>query len=228
MHHRSIERLMESFGIKIKEKKYYYKAITHPSFSNEHKEAKDYQRLEFLGDAILGKLVAERLFFKRKNLNEGEMSIIRSNAVNGKRLAQFSKEMGLHELIHFGNVSENLKENNKILEDVFEAIVAAIYIDHGEHEVKKFLANNVFAFIDTAHASDVKNPKTILQEYLQAESRENIVYETQQEKDNFVSEVFHEGHSFGKGRGHTKKEAEVDAAKHALKLLSINKKGNNK
>lgn len=210
---------LEKSGIKPDNVELYYQAFTHPSFSNEKRFSKNYQRLEFLGDAILSKLSAERVFFKYSRLPEGDLTLIRSASVNGKTLAKFALDLEFDKLIRFGNTIEKLAKNDKILEDVFEAFVAAIYLDKGEEEVKNFLQSNVFQFIDDAKNQQIKNPKTVLQEYLQSESREAIKYNTIETTNGFESTVVHDGHTFGHGKGKTKKEAEVDAAAKSLELL---------
>ena len=216
---KDLEGFLKKFNIKPKNIKLFYQALTHPTYSNEKRSALNYQRLEFLGDAILTKLSAEKTFHTYPNIDEGQLTIIKSNSVRGETLSNFSKKIGLNKFILIGKTRENLKNNKKILEDVFEAFIAAIYLDQGEEKVKEFLKDKVFEFIVKAKNKTLKNPKTILQEYLQSESREIIRYETVEISEEFVSEVFHDNISFGKGKGKTKKEAEINAAKNALKLI---------
>lgn len=202
-----------------KDIEYYFQSITHPSFSNEKKSAKSYQRLEFLGDAILESATSEYVFALCPEMNEGEMTILRSKAVSGNVIASFAKEIGLDKHIRFGNKSEELRSSEKILADIFEAFVAAIYLDLGKEATLKFLDKSVFKFVRDSKNDELKNPKTILQELLQSYSRETIEYRTIETTDGFEATVYHDGHAFGSGKGPTKKEAEVKAAENSLKLL---------
>lgn len=220
---KSLNSLLEILNIHPDNISLYYEALTHKSYSNEKRTEKNYQRLEFLGDAILDFLVSEYLLEHFETHTEGEMSILRSNSVKGTKLAEFALDLELDKYIRFGNHSKDFKSNGKIYADVFEALVAAIYLDQGIKEVKTFLEKNVFWFLRSTRGKEVKNPKTILQEFLQLESRGAIKYKTNKEENKFIAEVFHEGNKFGTGKGTTKKEAEVEAATNALELLGRGK-----
>lgn len=209
---------LNSLQIYPKNVELFYEAVTHPSFSNEN-HTSSYQRLEFLGDAILEAFTTEYVFNLYPSLDEGEMTIIRSKAVSGIIIASFAKEIGLHKFIRFGNKSEDLRNSEKILADIFEAFVAAIYLDQGKELVVKFLNSNVFKFVRDSKNEELKNPKTILQELLQSQSRESIKYKSIEVPGGFEATVYHDGHTFGKGIGRTKKEAEAQAAENSLKLL---------
>lgn len=222
---KKLQELLSKHGLKAKNINLYLQALTHPSYSNEKKHEKSYQRLEFLGDAILSKLSAEKIYTRYPYMDEGEMTIIRSNSVNGENLSKFTIELGLDNLIRFGNNNETLRKNKKILEDIFESFVAAIYLDLGEKAVMKFLETSVFKFIETSKEKEAKNPKTVLQEFLQAESRENIVYIAKEARGGFKAKVLHDDTIFGKGWGRTKKDAEISAAKNALEKLGEQQTG---
>lgn len=215
----NIEDLLKKFNIIPRDRELYYQAFTHSTFANEKRTIKSYQRLEFIGDAILSKLSALKAYQTHSKVSEGELTMIRANSVNGKTLAKFALDLQFDKLIRFGNSKDELRKNENILEDVFEAFVGAIFLDQGEAKVEEFLKDNVYKNIIEAKKSNLKDPKTQLQEYLQAESREIIKYETKQRGEEFISEIFHDGNSFGKGKGKTKKEAETAAALNALKLM---------
>lgn len=219
----NLRAFLNKVGIEPKEMSVYFEATTHMSYANEKRTDLNYQRLEFLGDAILDLVVSEYLFKNHKGHTEGEMSILRSNSVKGEQLAKFAKEIGLDKLIRVGNNTKDFNDNAKIHADVFESLIAAIYLDQGIGKVKEFLENNVFKFLKDTKGEEVKNPKTILQEFLQLESRGTIKYETTEHKDGFKSEVFHDGTRFGTGFGNTKKQAEVEAAENALEILGKGK-----
>ncbi len=197
----------------------------HQSFSFENKIKKNYQRLEFLGDSILNFLVSDFLFVNYPKMTEGKMSIIKSNLVKGENLSKITFDIGLYKYIKIANNQNiNLKNNSKLFSDIFESILSAIYLDIGLWAVRKFLLQNLFKNLKNLDKMEFKNPKTLLQEYLQIESRENIEYVTTKNEDGtFYTEVFHEKNKFGIGSGQTKKEAEINAAKNALNTLEINK-----
>ena len=216
-----IKDLLKSLNIKYKNITLYYESFTHKTFANEKNIKIDYQRLEFLGDAILEFLSSELIFQLYPNLSEGEMTILRSNSIKGDKLAEFAHELNLHKFIRFGKGKQDFKNNAKIHADIFESLVAAIYLDLGIEEVKTFLKNNIFKFIENSKGIEVKNPKTIIQEYLQSSKRGTIEYITKQNNKQFISSIYHDKNKFGTGIGNTKKESEVNAAENALKLLKL-------
>ena len=211
--------LFAKFGIEIKNLKNYKAAFTHPTYSNENREATDYQRLEFLGDSILGAYASDYIYKNNPKKREGKMNLIKVNSVRRETLAEYSRDMGFSEHIRFGRNANQLKDTDKVLEDVFEAVCGAIYLDGGREDLEKFFAHNLYKKIDAISSKNLKNPKTILQEYLQTESREAIIYDTYEVKGGFASIIKHEGRTYGKGKGTNKKQAEVNAAKDALMLM---------
>lgn len=215
----NLNELLEKFNIKPKDISIYYSAFTHKSFANEKRLKTDYQRLEFLGDSVLDMIVSEYLFGITPHIKEGRMTIMRASTVNANRLASFAKELCLDEYIRFGNSQKDFKDNLNILADVFEAFVAAIYIDQGIEKVKEVIGDIIFGYLKSLKEKQVKNPKTILQEYLQLESRGTIAYNTVKKGEQFISHITHDGTKFEPAKGSTKKEAEVNAAINALKLL---------
>ena len=210
--------------IKYKDISYYEEALIHKSFSFENNFESNYQRLEFLGDSIIDFLVADFLFSKYPKMNEGEMSIIKSNIVKGENLASVTHKIGLEKYIKIGNANNNYLETSKIFSDVFESFLSAIYLDLGLEEAKKFVFKTLLKNLKKLDIEKYKNPKTLLQEFLQTKSRRSVIYETKQNLDGtFFTEVFHENKKFGSGNGKTKKESEVSAARAALKILQKSK-----
>lgn len=197
----------------------YFEAITHKSFSNEKRLNLNYQRLEFLGDTILDFLVADYIYKKYPKLDEGMMSIIKTNTVKTDRLIEFCKKHEINKCIRFGNNKNDFNHDAKFLADVFESFIGALYIDKGLEEVKNFLKKNAFLYVDKIDGKVEKNPKTILQEFLQTDSRGNVLYETIVSHDKFISTVYHDGQKFAMGEGRTKKESQVEAARNTLELL---------
>ncbi|MCK5945891.1 MAG: ribonuclease III [Mycoplasmataceae bacterium] len=215
-----IKKILNDCGINPTEMNMFEEAFTHPSFVNENKDAKQYQRLEFLGDAVLQLYATMKIYKRYPNLNEGEMSIMRASVVNSIQLAVFSEELGFPKAIRFGKSAKNLEENVKIKADIFEAVVGAIYLDLGRGVLIEFLDKTVFEFIKQSKGVVVKNPKTQLQEFLQSESRGTVKYEVKDKDKQFECVVRQDGKKYGVGFGNTKKEAEIAAAENALEKVS--------
>ncbi len=220
----SLVKLFEKIDLQPKNVDLYYQAFTHTSFVNEKKTGTSFQRLEFLGDALIDVEAAVYLFNEFPNLSEGEMTIIRTNVVNAQSLAKHSLDLELPKLLKVGKGAEEVRDNPKMQSDLFESLCAAIYIDLGVEKLRSFLKFNIFKAIDATGGKSQKNPKTILQEMLQADSRENVLYETSATETAFSASVSHSGIKLGVGVGETKKEAEINAA---LSALSKFESGNN-
>ena len=216
---KKIKEVLDRCGIKPMEMRLFEEAFTHPSYVNEHKDVKQYQRLEFLGDAILQLYTSLNIYKRYPNMNEGEMSIMRASVVNSIKLAELSEKINLQSAIRFGKSAQNLEQNIKIKSDVFEALVAAIYLDLGRGALLEFFDKTVVKCIKRSNGIPEKNPKTKLQEFLQSESRGSIEYDTESSDRGFVATVKQDGKKYGKGSGLTKKEAEVNAAKNALEKV---------
>lgn len=214
----TINKLLNALHLKVKDRNIFLEAFTHSTFVNENRKGKDYQRLEFLGDAIIDMLVAKYIYQTHPTLEEGDMSLLRSKVVSTKNLASIAQKLGLSEYIRFGRSSEKLKNNAKINADVFESLCAAIFLNSGISVLNKFLKSNIFVQIDQLVGTEIRNPKTLLQEFLQAESRGVVKYNVRYNKNTklFTAVVTHENKVFGKGSGKSKKEAETNAATQAL------------
>lgn len=202
-------------------------ALTHSSYANECGGAFN-ERLEFLGDSVLGFISAEYFFSDRKSVPEGELTKLRAATVCEKSLFGFAKEIDLGSYIRLGKGELNTggRERPSILSDAFEAVIAAIYLDGGMEEAKKF----VLRFVKEAqsHKNDFafKDYKTVLQEIIQRNPEERLEYvlvgESGPAHDKiFEVEIHLNSNCIGKGSGHSKKLAEQAAAGEALKLMGI-------
>lgn len=202
-------------------------ALTHSSYANECGGAFN-ERLEFLGDSVLGFISAEFFFSDRKSVPEGELTKLRAATVCEKSLFGFAKEIDLGSFIRLGKGEMNTggRERPSILSDAFEAVIAAIYLDGGMEEAKKF----VLRFLKEAQAhkneSAFKDYKTVLQEIIQRNPEERLEYvlvgESGPAHDKiFEVEIHLNSNCIGKGSGHSKKLAEQAAAGEALKLMGI-------
>lgn len=209
---------LEKFGIHIKNTELLKTALTHSSYSNETHGCENYERLEFLGDAVLEVVVSE-YFYLHSDYKEGMMTKLRANFVCEKALATYSKEIGIDKCILLGHGQmHNL--NDTIIADVFEAIVGAIYLDQGYSVAKKYIDTIIIPYIkeETDFNSDYK---TKLQEVVQTD-RKSLDYEVIKEYGEAHNKTFEvvvkiDGITYGKGIGKSKKEAEQMAALDALK-----------
>jgi len=223
-----------TFQIKIRNLNLFDHALTHNSYANEHHLKYTYQRLEFLGDALIGKYVSLYLFKNYLNDPEGSLTNKRSEIVREKTLSQVTKKIGLNNYIRLGNGEEASGGRNKdsILADIFESITGAIYLDNENNDadsvIKKWLSQTLFGYIkldEYKGLSSIHNYKSELQELLQAEKRDNLRYQVISEtrkadnKMEYKIQVELEGQVFGTGIGSSKQEAEQQAAKDSLEKL---------
>ncbi|MBR2957879.1 MAG: ribonuclease III [Clostridia bacterium] len=202
-------------------------ALTHSSYANECGGAFN-ERLEFLGDSVLGFISAEFFFSNRKSVPEGELTKLRAATVCEKSLFGFAKEIDLGSYIRLGKGEMNTggRERPSILSDAFEAIIAAIYLDGGMEEAKKFVLRFLKEAQSHKNDSAFKDYKTVLQEIIQRNPEERLEYvlvgESGPAHDKiFEVEIHLNSNCIGKGSGHSKKLAEQAAAGEALKLMGI-------
>ena len=193
----------------------YSTAVTHSSFTNENPSYPDYERLEFLGDAVLEIVISEYLYKERK-LEEGIMTKMRASYVCEEACATYAKELGLEEDIRVGSGEEI---NQTIMADVFEAFVAAIYLDQGFDIVKNFVLDVIVKYIEN-QIDFLHDYKSKLQELAQT-VKQSIIYEIIDEEGpahnkTFTSIVKVDGIIMGQGTAGSKKASEQEAAKDAL------------
>ncbi|MGM9881754.1 MAG: ribonuclease III [Bacilli bacterium] len=193
----------------------YYTAVTHSSYTNENPSCPNYERLEFLGDAVLEIVISEYLYKERK-LEEGVMTRMRASYVCEEACATYAKELGLENDIKIGS-GEVI--NQTILADVFEAFVAALYLDQGFDFTKKFVLSIIVNYIEKG-VDFLHDYKSTLQELVQT-VKKSVVYEVIDEtgpshNKTFTSVVKVDGIIMGKGTGNSKKASEQEAARIAL------------
>lgn len=202
-------------------------ALTHSSYANESKKSSDSnERLEFLGDSVLGYVVADYLFRNCPHLPEGDLTKTRAALVCEKACCGFSRqlEVGKYLLLSHGEQNSGGNARPSILADAFEAIIAAIYLDGGMEEARTFILRFVKPMIQTARPKPFKDYKTMLQEIIQKNPEESLEYvltgESGPDHDkHFSVEVHLNSNVIGKGGGRSKKEAEQQAAREALELM---------
>ncbi|MFV0275046.1 MAG: ribonuclease III [Bacilli bacterium] len=216
----------------INNKKLYETALTHTSYQNEHNLNESYERLEFLGDAVLDLVISDYLYNKY-NKQEGVMTKFRAAYVCEKALCEYAKAIKLNEYIKVGKGEEtNTKEIKPvILADCFESIIGALYIDKGYDLAKKFIFEIVIPYIEN-NSSFFVDYKSQLQEIVQSLQR-NVTYELINESGpahnkSFEYTVAIDGFCYGRAISNSKKDAQALAAKDALsKHLSNEKIENN-
>ena len=201
-------------------------ALTHSSYANEKGSHRNNERLEFLGDSVLGFITAEYLFSTMPGTPEGELTKLRSAAVCEKSLAGFAREIGLgkHLLLGKGELHTGGAERPSILSDAFESVIAAIYLDGGMDAAREF----VLRFIRTAQTDVelVTDYKTKLQEIIQQNPDEHLSYvlaaESGPDHDKtFTVDLYLNSNCIASGAGHSKKKAEQAAAREALRLMGF-------
>ena len=221
-----MEKLFEKLNISPKNKNLYITAFLHSSYVNEHKAKNDYERLEFLGDAVLDLVVADYLYSNQKE-KEGEMTKIRASYVCENALFEYSMNLGLNEYIKVGHGEE--KEGGKfkkaIVADIFEALIGAIYLDLGYATARKTVLQIIVPYIENPDITFFSDYKSALQEYVQTVQKSltyNLIKEEGPAHERvFTVEVEVDGITYGVGVGQSKKEAEQEAAKEALKKLAV-------
>ncbi len=206
-------------------------ALTHPSFQHEQAGGGtgDYQRLEFLGDAILGMVLAEALFLQYPDENEGTLSRLRSQMADQDTLASLARKLGFGPFIRLGRGEEQSSGSDKdsILADILESIIAAVYIDGGFESARGFVVR-LFTEILAKPDAELKtgDAKSILQEILSSRKLPPPHYSLMEESGpphdrEFVFQVFVEEKLLGTGIGRSKKHAQQSAASKALQLIEM-------
>lgn len=209
-------QILEKLGIKINNKELLNVALTHSSYANEH-DCENYERLEFLGDAILEAVTSE-YFYLHTDFKEGMMTKLRANYVCEKALATYAKALGIDKYIKVGHGQMN-NLNDTIIADVFEAIIGFLYLDQGYQVAKKYIDDIIIPYIKEQQDFNI-DYKTKLQEVVQTD-RKSLEYEVTNEYGEAHNKTFEvvvkiDGITYGKGVGKSKKEAEQMAAADAF------------
>lgn len=222
-----MEILQNSIGYHFKNTALLSRALTHSSYANEYNlSAGDNERLEFLGDSVLGFITAEYLFSNHRDFPEGELTKLRAYAVCEKSLFAYAQEIELGKYLKLGKGEERTggRERPSVLSDAFEAVIAAIYLDGGMEEAKKFVLRFVVPYVEAKPT--FKDYKTALQEVVQQNHGEALEYVLVSESGpdhnkRFEIEVHLNSNVLGRGVGGSKKKAEQNAAKEALELMGL-------
>jgi ribonuclease-3 len=224
-----LEQLQRSIGYRFVGKDHVRMALTHPSFHNEQGQGSgDYQRLEFLGDSILGMLLAEMLYSRFPTADEGELSRTRAQLAEQSTLAGIARERGVGAFIRVGRGEEQSagRDKDSILCDVLEALIAAVYLDGGIEAARRVVAAFFEELLDTPlEVTAARDAKSELQELLSARGVAAPVYRLADESGpphdrQFSFIVLIEGKVTGEGQGRSKKIAQQAAAAQALEVLT--------
>ncbi len=198
----------------------YKEALTHKSYANENNLDYNYERLEFLGDAAIDWVITNYLFHHEKKMDEGQLSLTRSNLVKKDTLSKCCREINLDKFILLGKGAQNNISNDSIYEDVFESFMGAIARDQGIKKVIHLLEHTLIKHYQKESFSE-KDSKTTLQELLQSKGSHPPEYKKMTDDNAKVKsvEVWFDGLKYGEGSGPSFKDAEQDAAKNALSKM---------
>ena len=212
--------ILDKIGIKINNTDLYDTAFTHTSYANEENKV-SYERLEYLGDAVLELIISEYLY-QTTNYEEGKMTKLRAHYVCENALYEYSLKLKLNEYLKLGKgeAESGGKYRKTIVADIFEAFIGAMFLDSGLENVKKFIYNYVIPMIENNEVDFFDDYKSVLQELVQTDKRslEYLVVNEEGPAHNktFTVIVKIDDVIYGKGIAHSKKEAEQEAAKDAL------------
>ena len=223
----SYAKLEEKLGYTFRDASLLETALTHSSYSNErHNAFPCYERLEFLGDSILGFITAEFLYHHDPPIPEGRMTRLRAELVCEQSLYGIALELELGRYMRLGHGEENSggRQRRSVLADMVEAIIAALYLDCGLEEAKRFVTEHLLSRAEISETHRMLDYKTELQELVQQDGEVSIRYEEVSESGpdhnkTFTFRVVINGTPAGEGSGRTKKEAEQAAAGKALESL---------
>lgn len=225
-----IDMLEKEIGYIFKNKEYIQTALTHSSFSNENKhkdkKAVDNERLEFLGDSVLSIITSEYLFSLNSSFNEGDLTKTRAAVVCENSLYEIAGKISLGDyiLLGRGEVLTHGRGRKSIVADAFEALLAALYLDGGMKTVKKFLLPFIVEATEQTMKTGNGDYKSTLQRIVQQTPEEILEYKQISESGpphdrRFTFQVYLNSNLLGEGSGRSKRAAEQEAAKEALKLL---------
>ncbi len=226
--------LYEEFEYEFKDIDLLRQALTHSSYVNDFgmKKSDSNERLEFLGDAVLGAIIGEMLFLKYPEMNEGALTKLRAKIVCEKSLSDAAKSLKLGKYIRLskGEITDKGQDKPSILSDAMEAVIGSMYIDGGADVTKAFIRKILGSVLKAAEDSSfMEDSKSRLQKILQKKGTVEIEYRVREEiglphDKIFVIDVYCNGALLGTGQGKNKKEAEMKSAHNAMDAM--NKEGN--
>lgn len=230
---KNLDGLFKALQIVPKDRSLYELAFTHSSVNGMLGTThRDYERLEFLGDSIIGMVTSELCYLYHPEMEQGDLSKLKSQFIRTESEAAYGRKLGLDSYIRIGSsFREGLSSiPDRVVEDVFESFIGAFYLDQGLELTYRFV-RGVYGE-DIRHATIIAdiNPKNELQEAMQAENKESVTYKIISEAGpshdrHFVAAVYFEDQELGRGQGKSKKVAEVEAARDAMQKRAKVKEG---
>lgn len=231
-----LSKLEGVLGVKFKSQELLKEALTHRSYLNEHPSwpLPNNERLEYLGDAVLELSVTEYLFANYPEFQEGRMTTLRAALVNREMLSVIAKEIELQKfvLMSKGEAKDSKKAKDIILSNAFEALIGAVYLDHGYEVTREVIEKYVLPHLEEILQKGLdRDPKSVLQEIIQDKMKVTPTYDVVREtgpdhQKEFLIGVYFDGNLFAEGQGSSKQEAENSAARNALTKLESEKKKN--
>ncbi|MDO5330626.1 MAG: ribonuclease III [Bacillota bacterium] len=219
--------LYRKFGFLPHNEELYQLAFTHSSYNGmAGTRHQDYERLEFLGDSIIGMVASELCFVNHPNMGQGDLSVLKAQFIRTESEARYCLKLGLDKFIRVGvSFQGSVANSPSVLEDVFESFIGALFLDQGLEFTYKFVKNVLGEDIKNGTIHLEENPKSLLQEAMQADHKRSVTYSILSEEGpshqrNFVAAVYFEGNEIGRGSGKSKKLAETEAAKDALSKMA--------
>ena len=224
--HKRIKRVEESVGHHFADEHLVIAAITHPSAAEGKSVSENYERLEFLGDSVLGGMIAYDVFCRYPAMDEGQLSQLKIALVSGEMLSEVAGELGIGELILLGESERGTgaRGMRSALENVYEALVGALYMDGGYEVAHDFVVRTLHPRINPELGYRVISAKSRLQEHVQRDYHTGPVYKLTDESGpahspTFTSVVLIDNRRVGRGQGSSKKESQAAAAADALVRL---------
>lgn len=226
---RVIHACEKKLGLTFRKKPLLLAALAHSSYRNESPklELEDFDRLEFFGDTILNFVISQKLYEAFPKADEGLLSQLRATLVSKKMLVRAAQKISLSRFVLLGKSAQERpqREKGKILSDVFEALIAAIFFDQGLLKTRRFLLKNLGSYFDSRFLQRVGvSPKNRLQEWVQKKFKILPGYRLEMKNGHFVAHVSVANKGKAKGEGQSKKEAEEKAARLLLAILKKKEK----
>lgn len=225
--HERVERAEQILGYQFQDRELALRALTHPSAVERHAVQDSYERLEFLGDAILGAVVSKDLYELYPGMDEGKLSRLKVWLVSGDMLSQVAGELGVADLIVMGTSEQGTEARGmrSALENVYESLVGALYLDGGYEPTAAFVQRTLAPHYTPDIAAQPLNPKSRLQVVAQRDLHCSPTYKQVGEEGpahspTFTAVALVDNVRVGRGKGHTKKEAEAAAAQNALDRIA--------
>lgn len=228
---RNAPEIEKKLGYSFKNRSYLALAFVHRSFVNENRDIDAHnERLEFLGDSVLGVIIADYLYRHLPTTPEGDLSYLRSRLVEASSCVHYVSKLNVekHLLLGKGERMNDGRGRESILSDLFEAIIGAIFLDGGLEAAKDFLFNNFSEDVERILKTPLNNWKAMLQDYCQKIHHNTPIYSVLEESGPDHSKIFRiavtiNGETMGMGVGASKKEAQQNAAAEAFQKLPLEK-----